>query len=79
MDANHNPGSPECWDIAKPACLCRDTLADEHTYRGDKTVHEERMLGIEVPYLIFVPCVELQCTIGSLGSFRRRPRVAHFL
>jgi hypothetical protein len=41
--------APKCWDTVGPARLCHDTLADEHTYRGDKGVHEEKVLGTEVP------------------------------
>jgi hypothetical protein len=41
--------APECRDTAEPTYLCRGTLANEHTYRGDKRVHEKKVLGIEVP------------------------------
>jgi hypothetical protein len=40
--------APECRDTARPTRLCRGTLADEHTYRGGKRVHEKIVLGIEV-------------------------------
>jgi hypothetical protein len=71
--------APECRDTARSARLCDGTLVDEHTYRDDKRVHENGVLGIEVPYLIYVPCVELRCTIGLLGSFHRRSRATNFL
>jgi hypothetical protein len=38
--------APECQDIARPTHLSLGTLADEHTYWGDKRVHENGVLGI---------------------------------
>jgi hypothetical protein len=52
-------------------------LVDGHTFGSDKRVYEKRMLGIGVPWLIYVPCVELHRTVGLLGLLRRRSRVAH--
>jgi hypothetical protein len=67
MDTNLLRVAPKCWDIGLPVCIVAH-LADEHTYSSDKRVHEKRVLGIEVPYLIYVPRVELRCTVGLLGS-----------
>jgi hypothetical protein len=51
-----------------PVCVVA-LLADEHIYRSDKRVDEKRVLGIEVPWLIYVPHVELRCPVGFFGSF----------
>jgi hypothetical protein len=40
--------APDCRDTTEHARLCRGTLADEHTYWGDKRVHENEVLGIQV-------------------------------
>jgi hypothetical protein len=53
-------------------------LVDENTYNDEKG-DMKRALGMEVPYLLYAPCVELHWIIGFLGSFRWRSRVAHFL
>jgi hypothetical protein len=71
--------APECRDTGGHAHLCHGTLAVEHTYTGDKRVHEKWLLRIEAPYLIFIPRVELHYTDGFLGSFHWRSRAEHFL
>jgi hypothetical protein len=55
-------------------------LVDERTYRSNKRVHKrKKVLGKEVPYQIYVLCVELCCVIGLLGLLHQKSRAAHFL
>jgi hypothetical protein len=54
-------------------------LADGRTFKYDKRVYEKRMLGMEVPELIYVPRIELHCAVSLLGLLHRGLRVAYSL
>jgi hypothetical protein len=49
-----------------PVCIMA-LLAGGRTFENEKRVYVKRMLGIEVPYLIYVPRVELHRAIDLLG------------
>jgi hypothetical protein len=61
--------SPECHDTGSLAYLYHGTLGWE-AYLS--TIRRKRKLGMVVPYLICVVCVDLRHAAGSLGFLRRR-------